>query len=529
MANISKKEIVAIVLFSVSIMYLTTIPYKLAELSTPKGMVFMNVIGPIQDPNSYLAWCKQAKEGKFLFEDKYTTEKQKGIFFHPYFLTVGLLAKILGKNAEGIYEASRLILGFILLLLIYIFSVIYFGTSEDAKNKRIFSFLFASISSGFGWLFPVSIADKLLNLFNFKPIDLWITEGFTLLTILIRPLFSLTQILILSIFLLLYLSHKTRKLIYAILSGICSFLIGFIHPYDLVTIYLTILIYFLFQLKEDKKDIKFILFTSFLPIIFSFPVLFYEYLLFTTDPVFSKWSETTTVSPNPLSFVIGYGVLFVFASLEIQRAYNRKGKLDMLMLSWLLAVSVLLYIPLNFQRRLIMGIQIPLAIFATESMFNLIKFKSTKLIILGLLIISIPSNLRYIEDSIFYVKKNYLSYNIFTEDYNAMKWIDSNIHSDSTILSSFIIGMYLPGKTGNKVYIGHYDQTINLNYKLNIARKYFDGEMNYKEKIKFLKNNGINYIYYGAFERMKSKLILDNENYLTSVYKNDSVKIYRVE
>ena len=535
-----KREIIAIVLFSVTIVFFSRIPYKLAEISMPSGMVFMGFIGPNQDPNSYLAWCKQAQEGKLLFEDKYTTEKQNRHFFHPYFLAVGRIAMLFGINIETAYEMSRLFLGFCLLLIIYIFSIVYFGTSGDAQIKRIFAFLFASIISGFGWVFPGSVVDKLENMFNLKPVDLWVTEGFTFLTILIRPLFSLTQILILLFFIFLYISRKNRKLIYSCLSGFCLFFIGLVHPYDLVTIYLAVAIYLFLQFRFYREDIRFTLVSSLLPIVFSLPVLLYEYLLFTGNSVFSKWSETITVSPNPLAYIIGYGILLIFAVIIIPFVYNRRRDIDMLILSWVFAVAILVYMPLNFQRRLIMGIQVPLALLTVEAIFHIIKLKSiriNKIVIFSvLLIISVPSNIRYVTYSIFHAKRYYLNYNISGGDFAALKWIDTNIPSEATILSSFTTGLYIPGRTGNKVYVGHWDQTIDLSRKLTMVRGYYSGNMDYKERIKFLKENGINYVYCGLFEKAICRLDLDKEKYLTLVYpvrKNtsngDLVKLYKVE
>lgn len=107
----------------------------------------------------------------------------------------------------------------------------------------------------------------------------------------------------------------------------------------------------------------------------------------------------------------------------------------------------------------------------------------------------------------------------------------SKLPKDSGILALYRIGNYIPAFSDNKVYFGHFYQTPNSQDAFNKARLFY-ARMNEKEQREFIKQNRIDYIYYGLEEsalRKQLKLSTDNPfPYFPVAYKNESVIIYIV-
>jgi len=64
-----------------------------AEPFTPLG-VFSNE----EDNLQYASWCRQAAEGRWLFEDRFTLEPHDPVVFHPLFLLIGRIATAIGAS-----------------------------------------------------------------------------------------------------------------------------------------------------------------------------------------------------------------------------------------------------------------------------------------------------------------------------------------------------------------------------------------------------------------------------------------------
>jgi hypothetical protein len=527
--NITKKEIIALIVWSIFIIILSIIPYLIGASYCPPGMKFMYFIGNNFDQNSYIAWMKQAQEGNILFEDKFTTEPHPKVFFHPFFLFCGIFSSITGIDLLITYHLIRVIFTFILLILVYLFSSIFLSKI----HYKLFFLMLISLSSGLGWLAPHPLLSPLGNNYQIMSIDMWVSEAITFLIILTKPLFITALILMISIFILILKSYETKKVYLSVIAGILGAILGLIHPYDIITIYSVNIIY-LIWIRGNYKQIKsFIIF-----LILSLPAIIYEYIIFTFTPVFKEWAKTFTLSPNPYSFIIGYGFIGLFAFIYIYYNWDKKSKKDIFLISWVFTVLLLSYFPIRFQRRLILGLHIPLTLLATNGIFKYVipwiknkpffKKINEAILLLIIFVLTIPTNIRYIIDDLYHTKTYYLNYNLYNEDVEALKWVDKNIPSSETVLASFVIGIYIPGWTGNKVYVGHYDQTINANEKLKRIRIFFNNETTINERINLIKESKARYIYYGPFERIVGTPNFDKMDFLKKIYQNEKVSIYKI-
>ena len=96
----------------------------------------------------------------------------------------------------------------------------------------------------------------------------------------------------------------------------------------------------------------------------------YQFYLYKRDAVFRARANSPTPSPEIWWFLAGYGLVLVWAALGAAlaaRPNERQGSSDrdyskLLIIVWAVVGFVIPYIPVGQQRKLVMGLQIPLCI-----------------------------------------------------------------------------------------------------------------------------------------------------------------------
>jgi len=486
----------------------------------------MGFVGNIMDHQMYLSWMRQAVDGNSLFEVKYTTEQQKPVFFQPLFFLLGRLAGIGNFDIVSVYKASRLVLGFLLLLLIYAVCGIFLS-----GEKRMLAFILCSAGTGFGWLVPGGLAEHLWRTFQIRSLDTDMVDGFAWLCIYTRPLFISAWILLIAAMVLFFLGLSGRKKWLVIASGLTGLVMILNHPYEAITMYSASgLLLLFFFIRDKKSDLhRLLLFGLF--ICFSVPAVIYEAWLFSSNSVFTEYAKVPCFSPNPYSYLFGYGFIALLAVPGIGIALKRRSDSDLFLLSWAAAVAFLSYAPFRFQSRVVLGFGFPLSILAVEGFYSKIlpevKLSRHRTVILLLVLLSLPSNYIFVKSDLKSVEKFPMNYNLFRDDTAAFEWMKNNLSHKSSVISSFPIGLYLPGRTGLKVYAGHYSQTAYFEKKLAALRKFY-GDASESERTSLLRENNIDYVYMGRFEKMMGEWAPEKSGYLEPVYHNGETTVYRI-
>ncbi len=532
----NRKFLAIAIVWSAFAALLTLLPYLAGNSLAPAGTRFMWFIGNNLDQNSYMAWIKQGAEGRILFEDKFTTEPQSGLFFFPFFLILGLISRLTGAAPLFVYHGARVLLAFVLLLSAWNFS----GRFIKDQNQRLFFLIILSVSSGFGWLFQDKVSlNPETNPFTLTAADMWITETITFTTMLTKPLFTVSVISMLGIFSGMLNAFESGKTKYAVFAGAAGLFLALTHPYDMVTVYgvLALLCIFMYFGPGGKKTLPRTLLLFSLFFFLTIPAMLYEYLFFTLDPVFKEWGKANlTVSPNPYSYVIGFGLAGLAAIYySVKKGFKPEPE-ERLLFAWALAFIMLTYFPFKFQRRLVLGVHIPLCLLAVKALYShalpalkkAIPALKKQIILAAFVILAVPTNIIFIIDDLKDTAAFPENYNIREADYQALRWIDNNIPEGHTFISSFLMGVYLPSETGSKVYAGHYDQTIDWERKRKEIRVFYSGRVPVKERLEFLRANGIEYVLLGTWEKLLGKPEFPDE-YFEKVFDNGDTAVFRVK
>ena len=540
LSKISRRDLSTVILLASIILIISTIPYCYVLWKTPPDMQFTGWLGSPADHNCSLSRIRQAIEGFWLFENRYTTEPHFRGMIRPYWLFIGKLSGLTKISPIIIYHLTRLFFSFLLMMVVYKFLSIFFLN----KAMKIVAFLLIFLSSGFGWMFALSSFLR-GGTIKFCSVDLFVPEATTFKAIHQNAHLAVSLILILLVFVLMYSSFNNDRIKPSIYAGLVGFLLAFVHPFDMPSIYLTLFFYIIFlSYKEGKvyipkiKAFLFMVFISIVPILYN-----YYFVLF--DPVVKEWHKQNVLpSPNPLGYISGFGFIFFFSLIGLAHAIQRRKKTDIFLIAWVISISMLLYSPIKVQVKMVMGLHIPLSILSTIGLFILFKklrkvysirynrrsFKKIRFIILSIFILSTtPTNIALLlNDMFFHIHADPFPVYIHKDKIEAFKWLQRNTQSSEAVLSSYQTGNFIPGWSGNKVFIGHWAETINTSEKFKLLNLFFQSENDQIRK-NILATYNIKYLFYGPEEQRLGHFNPFNELYLLEVFKNPRVSIFQVK
>jgi hypothetical protein len=526
------REFFFIAIFSLLIVFFSSLPFLFAQITTPSNMKFLGYFSGREDTLSYYTWIKQAADGQTLFKGMYSSEETRRVFFQPLFLLIGNFSRLTHLNLIFSYHFFRLFFAFLLLFAVYLFIRVFFRNPYD----QIFAFLTTALGGG--------IISSKSFLINFAP------EMHVFSSLYYSPLFSFSIFLMLIIFLLLFNFWKTGKSYFILSTAILCLILGFIHPYDLISI-LVITFIFLLTISLYRRDFSSKYFSGFFVLAISsiIPMLYYL-LLSKNDILFKALTYTKTITPYPYELLIGYGLILPFAVFGALKSLRSENENLFFLFIWIIVSFSLIYAPFNFQRKLLMGLSIPLSIFAYlgfKEFINLFKPSLFTLLFCTFLLLISSSNLHLIiKDANKIVRTNSQSWNhylseITNEKYRtlnepyvlpnefmqAFAWLNKNAPKETVILCSPLCGSFIPAFTDNKVFIGHWDQTVNSQNKKAVVTAFFKDKLTRGKTINFLKKHQIQYIFYSSIEKTLYKnSILEWQKHSKPVFSNSEVVIY---
>ena len=243
------------------------------------------------------------------------------------------------------------------------------------RAARRIAFLLIVFSGGLGWLLILAGQP---NWLGSSPLDLISPEAFTFLTIYAFPHIALARMFLLLGLMFLWQDdprHLARGR-RAVWAGLCWLLAGILVPIDIGVAYAIIAAGLMADTIARRHVDWSAVFRAIIAGLIAAPMLIYSFLMFTLDPILAVWSSQNALpSPSPLHYIVAY---LLVGALAIRGLWqNPKPKTPALrlrgspsvqnpkLLGWLVILPILIYLPFNFQRRLIESWQIPLCIFAS--------------------------------------------------------------------------------------------------------------------------------------------------------------------
>lgn len=505
------------------------------------------------DFNFYLSRIRQGQEGRWLVVEKYYNEPHNGSLLQIFYLYLGKVGGIFRLSPTIIYHLSRLIVGFIFLILIASYTRRLF----DLKWSIIAFLLVVTAGS-----FPVLVWGN--GFPRFATYMGWWSAIDSLQRISFIPHILLGQIgLLLIIF--RFGENKLFKWLKLLMWGIVGFVVGIIFPPTLIVLYVIFIVLSLLELTwQKRKEERILFFKDWLEekgisrlvfILFSIPSLVYLQLIVRIPP----WSALPLFDIQHRfllpykEYFLALGPMLPLGLLGLLLVLYKRELKFYPMIAWVLSIFALFRLFENFPQQSPLrfteaAIHIPLGILAGY-FFQYLLEKLGKhgrwgkrilwgmmgfVIIMGLGVM--VSMMGWLTDQAYSKRLGGWQVPIGAQLVYPLKdfmegiyYLRDHTNKSAVILGYITAGNYIPAYAGNFVYLGHAN-TPDEDGKEKIAAKFFRGEMSLIEGSNFLITNRISYIFFGPQEKELGGIddIMRVYPFLQSLHFNSRVNIYKV-
>ncbi len=525
------------------------VPYGLAYGVPAAGQrVFAGILFNPLDGQSYFAKMQLGWHGGWAFTLPYTAEPMGGAFIFSYYLFLGHLARLTGLGVELVYHLARMLAGGFLLLSAYHFIAHFFETSR----ARLGVWLLYALGSGLGWLAAP------LGLFTS---DLWVAEAVPFLSELSNSHFCLTAALMLWAleWALTDFAGETPRHRLTRLGALALAVTAMAQTQPLALITLGVVLaaavgvwaWRALRAPYAASWRKRVMWPGWWPLglagLFSLPWVAYDaWAMFT---IFPGWNaQNLTPSPPawdallsggvPLALaVVGAAVILSeangFARLEfpdfrlfgpekqepaLRVTGDRPEKQEpalratsllplnvtgLLPLLWLVLNILMLYAPWSLQRRLSLGIWMPLVILAgigwREVVWPRLAPRARPLALTGLALAAGLSNVLVYAGMLTVVPKaaSLPLFFLTSDEAAGLAWLGGHAQGE-VVLAGPETGLFIPARANARVVYGHPYETVNAEANRQAVEAFFSGK---DAPSDFLAGHPAGYIFYGPREQ----------------------------
>lgn len=492
--------------FALLLALFTAIPYAAAWQSQGEGWCFTGSLFGVDDGNSYLAKMRLGARGDWLFTLRTSSEPHDGaLMFLPYLL-LGHVARVISGGGPvvatgtliAVFHGARLALDVVLLLVMYRFIAV-FVRSPAARRLAL---VLAALGGGLGWLVSLLGAGEL---FGSLPVDLMVPEGYTFLILFGLPHLALARAGLLlglvGVVAALRQEDARRWVPKSLLAGVCWAVMGLSVPFFIAVGYAVLAAWGLAAWLRERRFPGVLFRRAAVAALVPLPLLIYTAWVFMSNDVFAQWAAQNRLpSPHPVHYVLGYTVLGIPAASAARRAWRRGARRSpyLLLVGWVLAAPVLVYLPVNVQRRLAEGVLIPLAILAAIGLQRIAP-RHRPLAIGAVLALTLPTTalvwLGGLAGALAPARPVFRP----AAEISLMQALDMHAPRDAIVLSTHETGNLLPAQTDLIAYVGHGPETIRADEKEARVAAFFGGELDPDSRAALLAE--VDYVIAGPLER----------------------------
>ncbi len=545
--SISRQEWLIATGVALALAALLSVPYFFGYGLARPGSVYTGSLMNAEDTQSYFAKMNQGYEGRWLYQIPFTPEPHQGAFVGGFYLALGHLAAILSITVPAVWHGARFISGIILFLTTFIFT----ATFLPDHRARWIAYLLAITGSGLGWLLFATGRTMWLGAF---PVDFKMPEAHLFFSALTFPHVALgTATLMTTFWLILHpLTGRPKHWLFSFLSGLANLLLAILYPFLIYLVVAVVGLYWLFLCFQNRE----ILWRQAGPIAVSFivpaPLLLYYAVVLQENAVFSAWAtQSVTESPPWPHYLLAYGPLLILAVLPLLRRQRRLEMQPLLIFLWFWVgvAAVMLYSPVNQQRRYVQGLHVPLSILATAGLVTVVLpwLRSTRsfqklstrpryspeklerfILFIFLLVMSLSNIYLLVDVSVTAAVRQPFPFFRSEMESQALDWLETNGGETKIVLTSAETGNYLAAQVGNPVVLGHWAETVDFGTRRLETEKFFAADTNDEWRQEFLSGYGVSYVWYGPQERRLGDFEPEKAVFLYPVYQGEQIIVFSV-
>lgn len=480
-----KKLIIPIII--TFLVFLSALPFLLGVLSSTDKLFYSGVgFNPI-DGYSYMAKMQIGKSGEWLFSLPFSANPGDGRYLYPFYILAGHIVRITGISISTGYNLLRLFSYGCLVIILLQLSRLLEAFSKVPHGLRL---IILSAGGGLGWL---------LLPFGKYGVDFWVSEAYPFLAGLANPHFPFAiGLMVLSVILWKKKDSRWKWVIY---WGI-AFLLVILSPFGFVMMSLVLIFDWFWGAAERRTP-------EILPILIfilgGLPYSIYQYWAVNSTPQLASWTaQNQTPAPAYWDVLISFSPWVIVLILGWRFLFQlRKNPLVRLLILWVFAGLVLTILPLDLQRRFMIGLYIPivsLALIVLNDVATMLTISVKKLSIY-LTAAVIPTTLFLIIMLVFSITSHNSIYYIQQDERSAIEWLANREDGRLLVLTGEQTGMFIPAYSRLRVIFGHPFETVNAESEKSQVAEFFSGNLSVAEEEGYLREKNIDWIFYGPREK----------------------------
>ncbi|MGQ0601235.1 MAG: hypothetical protein ACT4QE_06005, partial [Anaerolineales bacterium] len=357
---------------TVGLLIITTLPYLFATFTAPADKQFMGIMVNVPDHAQYFSWFHQYRT-QDLASNTLTPEPNRSIFFNLLWWMLAKLGAWLGLGYAAMFQALRVVVTVAFPVLLYRMCAWFLPD----RLMRQTAFLLALLSSGFGW---VLIVLKYLLQLDF-PLEaqllIYIVEPNSFFGLLSTP-HLIGGALYMWTFDLILRGEAKGQYRFAVAAGLWTLFLGWQHAYDLLLVYGILGLYGLLKLARARRWPLFLIGSGLIVGALSVWPGLYSFLLTSLDPIWrdvlAQFDNAGVFTPAPWLLPILLGPAFLLATFTLIKdgVFKFAGLADpaLFLKAWFIGHCLLIYLPTDYQIKMLNGWQVPIAILATQGLFR---------------------------------------------------------------------------------------------------------------------------------------------------------------
>jgi hypothetical protein len=514
---------------------LVELPALVAVRQAAPDAVFSGFLFNVQDGNSYLAKMQAGAHGAWLLQIPHTTEPHQPVPLFVFHLLLGRAAGALGLGLPLAYHLAGWLAGALMLAVTYRFVALFLGTVA----LRRLAWLLVAAGGGLSWL---GLAAAGVNWVQGEPLDLYSPEAFASLALIYTlPHLALARAGLLGGLTLLIGAVERGRVREALLAAGVWLATALIVPlYVVVMAAVTIAYAAALGLRARPLPRRAVA-LALVAVAWTPPVSAYIAWIFRADAVLASWSAQSNIySPAPIYYAAAYGLPALLALAGLPWALRARRR--WWLLAWLAVIPLLVTLPVNFQRRLLEGVQVALAILAVAGLAVLgarlarraaRRRQLLRAAVLGALL---PTNLLLLATAFATAVGGAEPAFHPRGLVSTAGWLERNAPGGH-VLSSFATGNALPALAYVRTYIGHEAETPDIAARQAAVRRFYQATTPDAERRALLAAGTIDYVVFGPAERAlgepeagatRGAFDPAGAAYLEPVYTEGEWRLYRV-
>jgi hypothetical protein len=524
-------------LFAGLLLVLVAIPYAIAILRPPEGLILARTFHYGNDLSQYLAAMGDGmRSGSWLVHDHFTSEPHDPALMYPLYVLLGKVAGLLSSDPLVVFAlaVSLSTIAFVFACYVFaaafldslrqrltalVFIVFYFGSgilvaavvstaSPEDSGRAIFAFDRAEISTFFlPFGSPHLLLALALIMVGGRAVAEWIWEG------------------------------RRGALLLLTLSVLG---VGLLNPFSMITLLGIVAACaatrWTFGRRFPTREVS----ASAMMALVAAPMLLASYLTFSLDPFWSAaYGRQNTTGSSPVwVLAVEFAPLLPLALWGAAWTKGRREARVMLSL-WIVALLLMMYSPVPFQRRFGFGFQPALAVLAALGVARLeqalyearIRARARKLIAASATAVPVSGAvLAYAILVMAALGNGVLAKAIFEpgDTVEVASWLMEHADASDVVLASMETGNYLGGRIAGRVVLGHGVGTLDSQRKGDLVKTFFDSATSEAQRKDILFAERVTYVVLGSRERVLGGDSLPRDNSLTLVHDAGDTRIYRV-